>query len=184
MFDISSSHAMHEDVKRFGGTPVLSATGVAQIKKKMAETGALLAGEISCHTFFKDRYFGFDDGMYSMMRLFELLQETGKSLEELLAELTPAFSSPTYRIPCPAELCLTIIDSLQIYFSNREDAELMTIDGLRVDFPYGWAIVRASKTEPVISMRFEGNTEENLLRLKKEFHTQIKPYLDCPSLIN
>src|SRR5205085_8440222 len=125
---------------------------------------------ISCHTIFKDRYFGYDDGVYSMMRLFELLQTTGRSLESWLAEFPPAYSSPLYRLPCERSLCLKIIEALKANFSQSKKVEFFTIDGLRVHLPNGWAIVRASNTEPVISMRFEGNTPEDLIRIKKKFY--------------
>lgn len=183
VFDISSSQALHKDIKRWGGNPILSGTGVAQLKRKMVESKALIGGEISCHTVFKDRYFGFDDGIYSMMRLFELLQETNRPLDELLADLTPAFSSSVYRIPCSPQVCNTVLEVVQQHFRNRQDAELITLDGVRIHLSSGWAIVRPSKTEPVISMRFEGNTEEDLLSLKKEFHGLISPYLPCSILL-
>lgn len=183
VFDISSSLVLHDVVRKWGGIPVLSSTGIAQIKKKMAEAKALIGGEISCHTVFKDRYFGFDDGIYSMMRLFELLQMTGQTLDHLLTEFPSAFSSPTYRLPCERSVCLRIISHLQEYFSQFQDVELITIDGLRIHFPYGWAIVRASNTEPVMSMRLEGNTVEDLNRMKKEFYDLINPYMDCSLLL-
>lgn len=183
VFDVSSSLALHNVIKKWGGFPVLSATGVAQVKKKMTETEALIGGEISCHTIFNDRYFGFDDGIYSMMRLFELLQETSQSLDEWLNEFPLTFSSIVYRPKCERTLCFKIIEALKESLSKREDAELFTVDGLRVHFPYGWVIVRASQTEPVMSMRFEGNTLEDLNRLKREFYELIIPYFDCSIIL-
>lgn len=183
VFDISSSLVLHDVIRKWGGIPVLSSTGIAQIKKKMAETKALIGGEISCHTVFKDRFFGFDDGIYSMMRLLELLQIQGQSLDHLLDEFPSAFSSPTYRIPCERSVCLKITHHLQEHFTQFQDVELITIDGLRIHFPYGWVIVRASNTEPVMSMRLEGNTVEDLNRLKKEFYDLMNPYLDCSLLL-
>ncbi len=184
VFDISSSRALHDMIKKWGGIPVLSPTGFAHVKKKMTEIGALIGGEISCHTFFKDRYFGFDDGFYSMMRLFELLQMTERSLDEWVAELPQPFSSPLYRLACERTLCLKIIQVLQENFSQRQNVELFTIDGLRIHLPYGWAIVRASNTEAVISMRFEGNTKADLDQLKKEFYDMMNPYFDCSAMLN
>jgi len=183
VFDVSSSLVLHQMIKKWGGTPVISATGIAQVKRNMKETEAVIGGEISCHTIFRDRYFGFDDGVYSMMRLFELLNKTNQTLEDLLAELPNAFSSPLYRIACERSLCLKIIKVLQEKLSQRQEAELITIDGLRIHLPYGWAIVRASNTEPVISMRFEGNSKEDLERLKHEFYEMINPYIDCSDLL-
>lgn len=183
VFDVSSSLALHHLIKKWGGVPVISATGIAQVKKKMIETKALLGGEISCHTIFNDLYFGFDDGVYSMLRLFELLQKTNRSLDEWVHDLPLTYSSILYRLPCERELCLKIIEVLKDNFSKRPGIEFLTIDGLRVHFPYGWVIVRASNTEPVISMRFEGNTHENLERLKKEFYELITPYFNCSAIL-
>lgn len=184
VFDISSSRLLHQVITNWGGKPVLSATGIVHVKKKMIEENAIIGGEISCHTIFNDRYFGFDDGIYSMMRLFELLQKTEKSLDELLADFPSAFSSPLYRLPCDQALCQKIIDVIQQHFSLRKDAEILTIDGLRINLPYGWAIVRQSKTEPVISMRYEGDTEEDLKVIKKEFYALINPHLNCSALLS
>lgn len=184
VFDISSSRALLDVIRKWGGIPVLSATGCVHVKQKMNETGALIGGEISCHTCFKERYFGFDDGIYSMMRLFELLQMTGRSLDEWLTELPQPFSSPLYRLACERTLCFKIINAIQENLSQRPDIELFSIDGLRIHFPYGWAIVRASNTEPVISMRFEGNTPEDLHRLKQEFYEMISPYFDCSTILD
>lgn len=182
VFDVSSSKALFDLIKKRGGVPVIAQTGVANVKKKMAETGAMVGGEMSCHTIFKDRYFGFDDGIYSMMRLLELLQKD--TLEQLLSEYPAAFSSPTYRLPCERTLCFTIIDALKEKIKERTDIELITVDGLRVHFPYGWAIVRPSNTEPLISIRFEGNTPEDLVRIKKEFHEVISQYMECEIFLN
>jgi phosphomannomutase / phosphoglucomutase len=183
VFDVSSSLVLHNVIRQWGGKPVISATGIAQVKKKMSETQALVGGEISCHTIFKDRFFGFDDGIYSMMRLFDLLQTSGRSLDNWMAELPEAFSSPLYRLACERPLCLKIIEALKEKFSERQDAELITVDGLRVHLPYGWAIVRASNTEPLISMRFEGNTQEDLSKLKAEFYEMMHPFFDCSAIL-
>lgn len=183
VFDISSSRFLHDLVKKWGGNPAISSTGIAQMKKKMNETQALIGGEISCHTIFKDRYFGFDDGVYGMMRLFELMQKTSLSLDQLFSDLPATFSSPTYRIPCERPLCLKIIENLKENFIHRVDAELILIDGLRVHLPHGWAIVRPSNTEAVMSIRFEGDTEQSLRDIKNEFYQLINPLLDCSILM-
>lgn len=184
IFDVSSSLALHQMIKKWGGIPAISATGIAQMKKKMAETKSFIGGEISCHTIFKDRFLGFDDGIYSMMRLFELLQISNRSLDELLTELPTTYSSPVYRIACERSLCRKMIEALKEIFTKRLDSEIVTVDGLRVHLPYGWAIVRASNTEPVISMRFEGNTPDDLSHLKKEFYELMIPYFDCSEIMS
>lgn len=184
VFDVSSSRFLHNVVKKWGGTPVISKTGVACVKKAMADSGALIGGEISCHTVFKDRYFGYDDGIYSMMRLFEFLKNSERSLESWLEEFPLTVSSPTYRLPCKRSVCFEIIEKLQDIYSQREDVELITVDGLRLHFPQGWGIVRASNTEPLISMRFEGQTKDDLDGLKKEFYEVISQYIECSALLN
>lgn len=183
VFDVSSSLVLHRLIKEWGGIPVVSATGFPHVKKKMKEVGSCLGGEISCHTIFNDRYFGYDDGIYSIMRLFELLITSDQSLEDWISELPKAYSSPLYRIPCDRSLCFKIVENLKEIFNKREDAEIFTVDGIRVHLPYGWAIVRASNTEPVISIRLEGNTEEDLSRLKKEFYEMLIPHFDCSGIL-
>jgi phosphomannomutase/phosphoglucomutase len=183
VFDVSSSKVLFDVVKQRGGVPAIAQTGVANIKKKMAETGAKVGGEMSCHTVFKDRYYGFDDGVYSMLRFFEVIKSTGKTFEELLAEFPEVYSSPTYRLPCDRSVCLAIIEALKEHLNARSDIEIITVDGLRVHFNYGWAIVRPSNTEPLISIRFEGDSPENLMRIKKEFYTVISEFMDCEEIL-
>lgn len=178
VFDISSSKSLLDVVKKWGGTPFLAQTGVASVKRKMDETKAWLGGEMSCHTFFRDRYYGYDDGLYSMLRLFELLDRTKMTLDQLLIDFPPVFSSPTYRLPCPREVCFRIVNGLIDHFNGRIDCELITIDGLRVHLPNGWGIVRASNTEPLISMRFEGDTVEDLEAIQEEFQSVLEMYSD------
>jgi len=179
VFDISSSKSIFDVIKQRGGVPLVAATGVANIKKMMSETGALLGGEMSCHTIFKDRYLGYDDGIYSLMRFVELIHESSQTLDSLLGEFPAVFSTPTFRIPCERAICFKIVEELKEQFALQKDVELITIDGLRVNFPNGWAIVRASNTEPVISIRFEGNTAEDLLCIKKYFYSTISRHIDC-----
>jgi phosphomannomutase len=183
VFDISSSTFMHDAIKKWGGQPIISRTGVAAVKNKMAETGALIGGEISCHTIFKDRYYGFDDGVYSMLRLFELLYQSKQPLEAWLNELPSSVSSPTYRIPCERQQCLKIIEMLKQTFSEEPNVEIITIDGLRIHFSHGWAIVRPSSTEPLISMRFEGRQQSDLDDIIQRFYTIISQYIEWPGIM-
>ena len=144
----------------------------------MEKEHALLAGELSCHFFFEDRYFGYDDGIYAMMRLFEIIQDSGKSLEELLRIFPKKYSSPEIRIPCNEDEKQIIIDHIIKYFKSRTDAKLLLIDGIRVTLPYGWANVRASNTQPVLSMRFEGNSPDELRKIKQEMADLLTDYFD------
>lgn len=177
VFDVSSSLALFEVIKKMGGVPVISATGIAQVKRNMVESDAKIGGEMSCHTIFAD--LGFDDGIYSMMQLFRLLRSGDKTLDELFSELPAPFSSPLYRIPCAREKSLAIVEKLKEHFSGLPDCECITVDGLRVHFSRGWAIVRASNTEPVISIRFEGNAETDLTQIKDDFTRLLAGDLDC-----
>lgn len=183
VFDVSSSKVLFDVIKQRGGIPVIAQTGVANIKKKMAETGAKVGGEMSCHTIFKDRYFGFDDGVYSMLRFFEVLHLSAKNFDELLSEFPQVYSSPTYRMPCERTVCLAIIEELTQHLKKRSDIEIITVDGLRVHFDYGWSIVRPSNTEPLISIRFEGDSPENLARIKEEFYSVISKHMNCDQMM-
>ena len=184
VFDISSSRSLFDVVRKMGGNPVISSTGVACVKRNIDETNAKLGGEMSCHTIFNDgRWFGFDDGIYSMMRLFEMLQITEKTLDELVDELPVTFTSPLYRINCEREKCLQIVEKLKEHFRSLPNHELITIDGVRIHLPNGWAIVRASNTTPVISIRFEGNSLDDLDAIKSQFCDLMSQDLDCSEIM-
>ena len=184
VFDVSSSKFLWDVIRGWGGVPALSQTGAAAVKKKMGQMQALLGGEISCHTIFKDRHFGFDDGIYSMMRLFERVQESGHSLDILCEDLPLTASSPTYRIPCSRSLCEIIIQEVDELFHKEPMIERFREDGLRLHFQKGWAILRASNTEPVISIRLEGSTSEDLMQLKKTFHEILSRHIECSMLLD
>jgi phosphomannomutase / phosphoglucomutase len=169
VFDIKSSAGLIELLSAWGATPCISATGHTNIKEQMKQQDALLGGELSCHFFFKDRYFGYDDGIYAMMRLIELLCDTGKSLEELVAIFPHKYSSREYRIACPDDLKRIIVDRVTDIVSARSDVAVITLDGVRAMWSDGWGILRASNTQPALSMRFEAESPSALNRIKKEF---------------
>jgi len=173
--DVTSSKSLYDAVNQWGGQVIMSPTGAVFIKNNIKEHNALLGGEISCHTVFADRYFGFDDGFYSMMRLIELLDGSTESLDEMYAQIPSMVSSPTYRIPCDKQTCQNIVDALIGYYTSVENAQLITIDGVRIHVPHGWAIVRASNTEPLISIRIEGIDAESLQSIKDELNKIIQP---------
>ncbi len=184
VFDVKASSGLIELLKKWGAKPCISPCGHAIIKTQMEKVHAPLAGELSCHFFFEDKYFGYDDGIYAMMRLFEIVQKTGKSLDELLRIFPKKYSSPEIRIACDETKKQTIIDHLKKYFASKSDAELLTIDGIRVTMPYGWANVRASNTQPVLSMRFEGNSPKELKQIKEEILDLLSDYFDKAILKN
>ncbi len=173
--DVTSSKALYDAVMQWGGNMVMSQTGAVFVKQAIAQHNAILGGEISCHTVFADRYLGFDDGFYSMMRLVELLHESCQSLDELLETIPSLVSSPTYRIPCARAECDQIVQAIVEHYKSRDDAHLITIDGVRIHLPNGWAIVRASNTEPLISIRVEGADEQSLQLIKDELNQIMQP---------
>lgn len=182
VFDIKSSSGLIELLEQWGATPCVSATGHTNIKEQMKEHNALLGGELSCHFFFQDRYFGYDDGIYAILRLFELLANTGESLDQLLEVFPHKYSSVEYRIPCPDVKKQSIVDYVTSFFSDRPDTDILTLDGVRVTMPYGWGIVRASNTQPMLSLRFESDSQEGLQKIKLEFIAALAHDFDLEML--
>lgn len=178
VIDIKASSALVELVNRWGGKPVLSPSGHAIIKEHMKKTGARIGGELSCHFNFADHYFGFDDGIYAGLRLLSLLKSTGKTLEELLTIIPKRYGSFEIRMPCPEDKKLEIIATMKEVFAQRPEASLMTLDGVRVEMPYGWGIIRPSNTQPMLSIRFESASPEGLNKIKHDFLQALKPYFD------
>jgi phosphomannomutase/phosphoglucomutase len=144
------------------------------MKAKMRETGALLAGEMSGHVFFKERWFGFDDGLYSAARLLEILGVEDQSSEEVFASFPEDVSTPEINVPVTDETKFTIVEKLCLLKGQFEGGNVTTIDGLRVDFPNGWGLCRASNTTPVLVLRFEADDENVLQEIKDKFITQLK----------
>jgi phosphomannomutase/phosphoglucomutase len=178
VFDIKSSSGLIELLERWGAKPIFSPSGHAIIKEKMKETHAVLGGELSCHFFFSDRFFGFDDGIYSLMRLLELLVQSGKSLRYFVDRFPKKESSPEYRISYDERLRTEIIAVIKRAFSLRKDIDMITIDGIRATMPYGWGIIRPSNTQPVMCLRFESDTRDGLEKVKRDFMDVLAPYFD------
>ena len=182
IFDVKCTRRLTPLIKEYGGRPLMWKTGHSLIKKKMKETGALLAGEMSGHVFFKERWFGFDDGIYSAARLLEILSKEKSTAEELFQTFPNDISTPEINIHVTEESKFSIIDALHDA-QWGEGANLTTIDGVRVDYAKGWGLVRASNTTPVLVLRFEADTEAELQRIKDVFHAQLKrvaPDLQLP----
>lgn len=183
VFDIKSSGGLVELLESWNATPVMSPSGHTYIKQNMKKNNAVLGGELSCHFFFADRYFGYDDGIYAALRLFELIITTGQSLDQLLTIFPHKISSPEIRIACKSdEEKKVIIDHVKQIFAARTDVESITIDGIRAMMPYGWGLARASNTQPVICLRFEAANSDELNLVKKDFYNALTPYFDSTAL--
>jgi phosphomannomutase/phosphoglucomutase len=147
-------------------------TGHSLIKAKMKETGACLAGEMSGHMFFADRYFGFDDAIYAAGRLLEILDRTGSSMKELLAGIPKTVNTPEIRVDCPEDAKLPLVQAVLARY--RPHYEVIDIDGVRVKFPHGWGLVRASNTQPILVLRFEADTPAHLDTIRTDMMAAIE----------
>lgn len=177
VFDIKSSSGLIELITKWRGIPVMSPSGHSIIKNMMRTHHALLAGELSCHFFFKDRYFGYDDGIYALLRLWEIIEKRQKPLAALLTCFPRKYSSPELRLAYPHEKKEEIITQLKHLFSTIPNTELITIDGIRITLPYGWGLVRSSNTQACLSMRFESDTKSGLKKIMHLFYDALMPYL-------
>jgi phosphomannomutase/phosphoglucomutase len=176
IFDVRSSAQLANVISRAGGVPHISPCGHATIKQAMKETGALLAGEVSCHFFFADRYFGYDDAIYAALRLIELLQESPMTLDQMVAQLPQTWGTPELRLPCAEGKKAAVVQAIKDHFGAQTGAQLVTIDGVRVHLLHGWGLVRAANTQPAISLRFEADSPGALIDIKKEFEQQLLPF--------
>jgi phosphomannomutase/phosphoglucomutase len=165
--EVKCSQRLYDDIARRGGHGIMWKAGHSLLKAKMRETGALLGGEMSGHIFFKERYFGYDDAIYAGARLLEILGRTGRTVEALLADLPPSHTTPEIRIDCPDELKFRVAEGVRERF-RAEGRELIDVDGVRVRFPHGWGLLRASNTQPVLVMRFEAESTEELAAYRRE----------------
>jgi phosphomannomutase/phosphoglucomutase len=157
---------MYDDLAARGGNPIMWKTGHSLIKAKMQETRAELAGEMSGHMFFADRYYGFDDAIYAACRLMEIVANSGKPLSAQLAGLPHTVTTPEIRFDCPDEKKFPVVRRATEELRARH--KILDVDGVRVLFPRGWGLVRASNTQPVLVMRFEAETEELLGEYRRE----------------
>ncbi len=174
IFDVKCTRRLTPLIEQYGGRALMWKTGHSLIKKKMKQTGALLAGEMSGHIFIKERWYGFDDGIYSAARLLEILSKAKTDAEQLFAAFPNDISTPEINIDVTDEGKFSIIDALQREADWGQDANLTTIDGVRVDYPHGWGLVRASNTTPVLVLRFEADNDAELQRIQEVFRAQLK----------
>ncbi|MFD1216887.1 phosphomannomutase/phosphoglucomutase [Microbulbifer celer] len=173
VFDVKSSRALADLVTQYGGRPVMWKTGHAPMKTKMLETGALLGGELSGHIFIKDRWYGFDDGAYAAARVLEIMALREQTLDELLDTLPQMVNTPEILLPVPEEKKFALIEKLRNEGSFGE-ADINTIDGLRIEFADGWGLVRASNTGAALTLRFEADDEQALARIRKVIARELQ----------
>jgi phosphomannomutase/phosphoglucomutase len=175
IFDVKSSQALEEDIVAHGGKPIMWKTGHSYIKAKLHEEKALLAGEMSGHIFFVENFYGFDDGIYAGMRFAEYVAGQKKSVSALIAETPYYVSTPTIDVDCPDDQKYGVVERLTAEF-KRDFKKVIDINGARVTFDDGWALVRASSNLPILVLRFEAKSERRLEELKTIFRRYLDKY--------
>lgn len=173
--EVKCSQTMFEQIKAMGGTPIMWKVGHSLIKAKMKEENALLAGEMSGHLFFADRYYGYDDAVYSGARLLEILSHSEQSLAEMVDRLPKTCSTPEIRFDCPEDKKFEVVTELVRFFAAKY--QVIDIDGARIIFQDGWGLVRASNTQPVLVLRFEAESQAALERIQTEVKNELNRLL-------
>lgn len=166
IFDVKCSQALPEMIEAAGGVPIMWKTGHSLIKERMRQGGSPVAGEMSGHICFADRFFGFDDAIYAAARLAQMVQRRGRSLADLAGDIPAYPSTPEVRVDCAEDRKFEVVERIVQRYKQTHD--VIDIDGVRILFEDGWALVRASNTQPVIVVRFESRTQEGLVRIRDE----------------
>ncbi len=174
--EVKCSMVMYDDIRNHGGNAIMWRTGHSLIKKKMKEENAALAGEMSGHMFFKDRYLGFDDALYATCRLLEIMVNTGKGVDELIADLPKTYTTPEIRVDCPDDVKFDVVEKIVAFFKAKQD--VIDIDGLRALYDDGWGLVRASNTQPALVLRFEALSEDRMNEIRNEIESVLKSIIE------
>jgi phosphomannomutase/phosphoglucomutase len=179
IFDVKCTQALPQDIKKNGGVPIMYRTGHSYMLKKLKEERAALAGERSGHFFFNDNWYGFSDAIFSSLRLFEYISKKNKPLSELIKD-TPFYDypiSPTIYIPCSDEKKFQVVEKITEEFKKEYGTKnVTTIDGARVNFKDGWGLVRASSTEPALTVIFEAKNKKTLDEITSVFRKKLNKY--------
>ena len=170
--EVKCSQRLYDDIAKNGGKAIMWKAGHSLLKAKMKETQALLAGEMSGHMFFRERYFGYDDAIYASLRLLEILAQSDRPLSTLLDDLPKTVSTPEIRVDCPDEMKFIIAERAKEYF--RQYYDIIDVDGVRIQFPQGWGLVRASNTQPALVLRFEAQSAEKLKEYRAIVESKLK----------
>ncbi len=164
--EVKASEVLYSEIKKYGGVPIMWKAGHSLIKKKIFEENALAAGEVSGHVFFNDKWFGFDDAVYAGARLLEILSGTSSSLAEIFDSIPQVFNTPEIRVDCGDDIKFRVVDAIRDHF--KRILPVIDIDGARVKFPHGWALVRASNTQPSLVIRYEADSEKELEKIQRQ----------------
>lgn len=172
LFDVKCSRQLNQVISSYGGRPIMWKTGHSPMKAKMEETQALIGGEYSGHIFIKDRWYGFDDGIYAMARLLEIITLRDQKIDDIFAAFPQLYSTPEIKIAIPELDKFGLIKKL-IEIGDFANGTITTIDGLRVDYTKGWGLVRASNTSPALTLRFEAESHESLEKIQQIFKREL-----------
>jgi phosphomannomutase / phosphoglucomutase len=175
--EVKCSQRLFDDVARHNGTAIMWKSGHSVLKAKMKETQALLAGEMTGHIFFKERYFGYDDAVYASLRLVEILARSERPLSALLQDLPNCVATPELRVACPDDKKFIVAERATEFFRRYYD--VIDIDGVRVKFADGWGLIRASNTQPALVLRFEASTVEKLDEYRAIMESKLKELADA-----
>ncbi len=177
--EVKCSHLLYKDIEKHGGVPIMWKTGHSLIKAKMRQEGAILAGEMSGHMFFADRYYGYDDAIYAGARLIEIIsKDPEKKLSTYLSDWPKTYNTPEIRMDCPENIKFQVVEKAKAYFKEHaSDGEVIDVDGIRINFKDGWGLIRASNTQPVLVLRFEAESEQRLKEIREFFETPLKKWI-------
>ena len=174
VFDVKASQALPDAIKQYGGIPVMWKSGHSLMKKKMNEIGSLLGGEVSGHLFIGEDYYGFDDAPLVALKTLEIISKSNKTIAEIFDEIPKLVATPEIVLSAPDDLKFKMIDEMTASLQN--DYEVVTVDGARVIFESGWGLVRASNTQPAVTLRFEAYTREQVADYMAVFKAQLERY--------
>ncbi|MCF7821693.1 MAG: phosphomannomutase/phosphoglucomutase [Mariprofundaceae bacterium] len=174
--EVKSSQVMYDDIKAHGGKAIMWRTGHSPIKARMKETGALLAGEMSGHMFFADRFFGFDDAVYAGARVMQVLADQSQPASEMLSGIPETVATPEIRVDCPDERKFSLVEEAKVHFAGL-GYQIIDVDGMRVKFEDGWGLLRASNTQPGLVLRFEAPTERRLSEMRSLIEGWLKDHV-------
>jgi phosphomannomutase/phosphoglucomutase len=172
--EVKASEVLYSEIRKYGGVPIMWKAGHSLIKKKIFEVNALAAGEVSGHIFFNDKWFGFDDAVYAGARLLEILGNSGQTMAEIYDSIPAAFNTPEIRVDAADDVKFRIVDAIRDHY--KKILPVNDIDGARVSFPHGWALVRASNTQPSLVVRFEADSAAELQKIQEQVEAVIRRF--------